>query len=891
MALCVGLVPLGGWAQAAAAPEASSKEETPADAPSAPGGGPSEGIEEILVRGQSQEGFALESQTSSVTAFSGEDLAALGIEDVTDLADFTPNLEIVSPGSTTATFFIRGVGLSDFSANAAGAVAIYQDDVPMNSPPLQVSQIFDVMAVGVLKGPQGSGPGRNASAGAIKMVSNKPNLSDFSASLRVSQGQFVSDDAPSSLLQDYEGAVGFPLVPDLAGARLAFRLTDVEPFFTNGCGGALPFDERPIVDLQFDLPAPVCNEGQPRNVPGGLPDRLGNRYNWAARGQVLIVPDWPTDVEILLNGHGSRRDQDGVVGQAMGTGSGARGLGSYTDTGYQEQDQEQELLDLAAPLQPPLSLSEAVEVIRPIFSQNYAENRPLDIRPYRGDYNKTGRQKLDAWGGFATATVSMDTLEISATTAYDGYESLSDNDTDFTPDRSFEITSANKAWQFYQDLSFEGELEDHPLTWNAGAYYLMEEIENNSLIDIALGANPIIVRTWQQELWSYGVYAGIGWDFMDDFTLIAGGRYNFERKSFGVTNGVPVGCISPLVPSFLPTLAPVYPSHCVQQASEEKTWTAPTGTIELLYRFSDETSVYLKYNRGWKSGHFNNNGLNCESVVINIGFPIEFAGPCFPREPAEPEEIDAFELGFSITGWEGRAHMEGALFHYDYKNYQVFLFEDEPNRPPVLQIINAEDARVLGAEIEMFLEPLIDFVPPAYDGLRFNLRAGWLESEFLDFTNTVYAQIGTESSSVQLTTDYTGNQLPNAPNFQVSGGFEWPVEIGRYGTLIPRYDFSWTDDVYFDPTEGRGVQRFTRTEDGGSIELPENTLGQAAHVRHNVRLTYRAPSGKLEVTGWCRNVTDVRYKNYAFDVSTFRNNVISFVGDPRSCGGEVVFQW
>jgi hypothetical protein len=93
-----------------------------------------------------------------VTGFNAADLEALGAQSIEDLASFTPNLEIVTAGSTTPTFFIRGVGLNDFNPNSSGAVAIYQDDVPLNSPALQLGTLFDMERVNVLKGPQGTGP-------------------------------------------------------------------------------------------------------------------------------------------------------------------------------------------------------------------------------------------------------------------------------------------------------------------------------------------------------------------------------------------------------------------------------------------------------------------------------------------------------------------------------------------------------------------------------------------------------------------------------------------------------------------------------------------------------------------------------------------------------------
>ncbi|MGE4652250.1 MAG: TonB-dependent receptor [Myxococcota bacterium] len=824
-------------------------------------GTPQEGIEEILVRGQSQTGFQLESKTSSVTEFSSEDLTALGIEDVADLADYTPNLEIVSPTSTTATFFIRGVGLSDFNANAAGAVAIYQDGVPMNSPPLQVAQIFDMQTVGVLRGPQGSGPGRNASAGAIRMVSNQPDLSGFVGSLRMSQGQFVSDDAPSARLQDWQGAIGMPLVPDVAGARLAFRLVDVEPFVTNRCATDLTYHERPLARkpngklIKPKYPT-VCGERYSEHLPVGLAERVNNRHNWAARGQVRIVPEWQTDVELLLNGHGSRRDQDGVFGQSVGTGVARKTFGGNdslgvppdTDTRVERLALNQGFLDQG------LSPAQATARVEEVFSRRFAKDRPLDQEPYVGNYNRVGEQVLDTWGAFADLTVRLDSFEINATSAYDAYHRVDDRDTDMTPDRLFEIESENDAWQFYQDLGFQGELEEEPVSWEAGGFYLMEKIDTHSLTLLPPGQSASPIRDWEQELWSFGVYAGFDWEFLDDFTLKAGARYNYSRKSFSISQVT--GPIS-------------------NEVDGSWTWDAPTGTLEILYRFSDTASAYLKYNHGWKSGQVNPGGLDCFGPS---------GGQCKVRPVAEPEEIDAFETGFQFTGWEERLLVKASLFHYDYKNYQVFLFADSDVRPPYLEVINASDARVLGAEVEVTLEPLVEVLPPGYDGLRIDLRGGWLESSFQEFQQVVSVQL--ESGQVvELATDYTGNPLPNSPRFEVSGGAQWSFELGRYGSLTPRYDFTWKADTYFDAAKGRGVQK------PAFKQLPEYAVGQAAFVRHNVRLTFRSPDGKAELAGWCRNLTDVRYKTYAADVSSFRQLLLNYVGDPRSCGAEVAFSW
>src|SRR5262249_46395509 len=131
-----------------------------------------EGVEVMTVKGA--QTISTEVPTS-LTQFDMKELNVLGAQNVTDLARVTPNLEIKSLTATTPTFFIRGVGLNDFSANAAGAVAIYYDDVPINAPAIQVPTLFDVESVDVLRGPQGFDDNRNASAGAIRTRYRKPN--------------------------------------------------------------------------------------------------------------------------------------------------------------------------------------------------------------------------------------------------------------------------------------------------------------------------------------------------------------------------------------------------------------------------------------------------------------------------------------------------------------------------------------------------------------------------------------------------------------------------------------------------------------------------------------------------------------------------------------------
>jgi hypothetical protein len=163
---------------------------------------------------------------------------------------------------------------------------------------------------------------------------------------------------------------------------------------------------------------------------------------------------------------------------------------------------------------------------------------------------------------------------------------------------------------------------------------------------------------------------------------------------------------------------------------------------------------------------------------------------------------------------------------------------------------------------------------------------GWLHGEFLDFQIRNTLPLGTDAAPV--TIDLSGDQLLNSPEYKLAGSATWTFDLGRWGAIIPRYDFSWTDDVFFGLNEGRG----TATADlQGNPRLPEFAIGQPDYWLHNVRLAYRTPTGNVEVAVFCRNLEDEVYKNFAFDATNFSNVVLNYVGTPRTIGVDVIINF
>ena len=154
----------------------------------------------------------------AVTAFTAEQLELTGTQDLTEVAQDTPNvtLEVSRGTNTTLTAFIRGVGQQDPVAGFEAGVGLYVDDVYLNRPQAAVLDVYDVERIEVLRGPQGTLYGRNTIGGAIKYVTARlPD--DFSLKVRGTYGSYDQADA----IVTVSAPVGDALKIGASGARLS----------------------------------------------------------------------------------------------------------------------------------------------------------------------------------------------------------------------------------------------------------------------------------------------------------------------------------------------------------------------------------------------------------------------------------------------------------------------------------------------------------------------------------------------------------------------------------------------------------------------------------------------------------------------------------------------
>lgn len=808
------------------------------------------GVEEMLVTGGSTEGL-LSSTGTSITAFDATQIDALGIKDVSGLAQFTPNLEIKTVGATSATLFIRGIGLNDFTANGSGAVAVYQDDTPLNLPAIQLGQLFDVSQVQVLKGPIGSGPGRNASAGAIKIYANKPTGS-FGAKLRFDYGNYGSTDI--------EGFLDMPILKDILAARMSFKYANRDGIMTNRCAKLSAAERMNPTACGSAPPSPGLGD---QEIPEGLSKNLNNLNNFAVRNFLRFDPSSFSDLDMnwLLGLHLARTDQLATVGQAFGAAEGGV-LGGPDAGGYVPEEISAERARIAAGFPPAPPPSRCIRnpgrpgcasrgQIDTIISNRLA-SRPLDLAPFEGDYNRDGYERQSSWGGSLRGEWTIDPVTITSITGYEYYDRERVIDADFSPNILFEFETEDHAWQATQELSLAGELESIPLAWRVGGYALFEELSYEQ--ETIKGVNVNIYKidqVFEQKTQSLALYGEFTWDLLDDLELEAGARYNYEQKS--IDADVIVESVATCITTRLERPGP-------NTCTDTQSFDHPTGLLKLRYLLNEDLSVSMKYTHGWKGPQ-----NNVRDGTTQIG----------ALDLARPEKIDAFEWGFTGDWLDGRLHVQGALFFYNYQDYQVFTFSNVLGTPPQRIVVNADDAQLYGAELETRFEPI--------ERLIFDVRFGWLEGKFLNFTRISRRQIRSApnlpADVIQFPLDYNGNRLPNTPRFKVTMSAEYTFDMYRLGELIPRYDISWTDDIFFDQSEGLGAPGGTE----GNL-FPDFTIGQKAVALHNIRLTYRPPSGNVEIAGWVRNLTNELYKTTAFDASQGVRLVGNFLGLPRTYG-------
>lgn len=224
--------------------------------------GASEGLAEIVVTAQ-RKSENLQKAAIAIASVGGDTLRSAGVVNPAQLTALVPSLQVSNGNGAYANFYIRGVGNFTGNALTESAIAFNYDGVYVARPSSTSGFFYDLERVEVLKGPQGTLYGRNATGGAINVLPRQPQF-EWGGHANASYGNY---DAVN-----LEGAINAPLAPDLA-VRLTGIYNRHDGYMKDGTddqkeyGGRLQLRYEPTSELSILIGADYFHQGG--KGPGG----------------------------------------------------------------------------------------------------------------------------------------------------------------------------------------------------------------------------------------------------------------------------------------------------------------------------------------------------------------------------------------------------------------------------------------------------------------------------------------------------------------------------------------------------------------------------------------------------------------------------------------------
>lgn len=769
-------------------------------------------VETVTVTSSKLGGADVQSIPIAITALSQEQLTATQTAGGPDLVKQVPNLTFTKTNFSGYSIQIRGIGTQAISVTTDPAVAVALNDVPFIRNHFFEQEFFDLSQAEVLRGPQGTLYGRNATAGVVNLITAKPT-DQFEA--------MASGDIGNYKNRRFEGMINLPIVDDRVDLRVAGEWTKRNGYTTNAITGD-PVDGRdlwsgrvtlalkPINDLRATLVWEHFSEDDDRlrtskqlcktaPIPaeiGGVPVEAPQAP--LAYSEALYVSQGCMPVGLYDKGNPANGDY-GAFGvpngytlpyyEPLGFG-GAPVMAFAPFDPYASTSQSTNLRAIESQINPQYkSKNDTLE-----FNADYSVSPSLTLSSQTGyshdflwsteDYNRFDT-RVGAFyaGGELNTTSPLDpnkgicTLVAGSCTAlYDscspatfvgqgnictGYGTFCDPQLGCSDRLVAEDLNDEKSWQLNQEFRLASNFTG-PLNFSFGGNYLHYETEENYYVFInSLTAASYTNNGLQTQPWVPGVsdnsnclqggfqprnlnkpnnlggegafqcfyidpnpishlnneghnyflsenpyvlnsYATFGeayYNITPDLKLTGGLRWTDDRKHFVD------------IPSELLVGGYGYPaSGVVDQSWSQLTGRAAANWTPKL-EFTDQTLIYASYAHGYKAGGANPPGA--ELLVFGAGAGSNGAGVSHPIHPLtfEPEFINAYELGTKNTMLDGALTLNGNVFFYDYKGYQISRIVDRT------AINDNFDATVKGAEVEATYEPL--------PGLRFKFAGGY----------------------------------------------------------------------------------------------------------------------------------------------------------------------
>ena len=820
---------------------------------------------DIVVTATKRETTLLDTPVA-VSVTTAEAIEQAQIRDLIDLQTLVPSLRVSQlQTSANTNFIIRGFGNGANNAGIEPSVGVFIDGVYRSRSAAQIADLPDLQRVEVLRGPQSTLFGKNASAGIISIVTARPSF-EFGGSVEASYGNY---DA-----MVLKGSITGPITKNIA-----FSL-------------AGNYNRR---------------DGYAHDLARG--DDVNNRNRWGVRGQLLFEPS--SDFSIRIIGDYDHIDEDccTVANIINGpTGNAVFAIGGRLDPAN------------------PFSYNVYNNIASNNKVKNYGVSAQIDynfgnlnltsISAYRGVRLSSNQDSdftsADLIGSNANQTnIDTYTQEVRLTSDFDGMFNFLVGGFYFNEKiRTADQITFGRDFRRYADLLSGGNiavLESQVLRVPVGTFFQ----QGQGLFD-----------AFDYKDQSYSAFGQVDFEPVKGLTFTGGLNYTDDRKrvtsdvtstdSFSALDFFAIGNQVIYQTAFGQTLAGfgINPNNAAQvaafaaanpaafaqiQAGSRAYANANTSnpavnsllalrplqflppflnfpnavengrthddnlsyTLRVAYKFSKQFNGYATYATGFKASSFN---LSRDSRPFADDFipgspatnpassPIRDAGLAVPNlttgsRYADPEKSSVIELGFK--GQFSRFAFNLAIFRQVIKGFQSNVFTGTG-----FSLANAPKESVRGVELDTSLTPV--------DALTFNFALTYLDPKYDSFAGA--GAIG--SSLTVVPTDLSGTRPAGIPEFSISTGVDFKQRLSDDMTLMLHTDYNHESKV----------------------QILEGVLNTSREVNLlNLSATLRFRMG-LDISVWGRNVTKDQYLNTIFPSVAQSGSISGYPNQPRTYG-------
>ncbi|PTU28267.1 TonB-dependent receptor domain-containing protein [Stenotrophobium rhamnosiphilum] len=844
------------------------------------------GIEEVIVtarkRAESSQNVPI-----SITAISADDIKTMGVRNMGDLEGIVPGLNMGGGGNGIKKDnnpFIRGIGQRETKVTLDPGVGTYVDGIYIGRPSGGLFDVADVENVEVLRGPQGTLFGRNATGGAIAITLKKPG-NVFAGHLNTNIGNYGRRDASV--------AFDVPIVENLLLTRLTLSSMQSEGFFTN------------VVDHS----------------------KWGNDNRMSGIAQVRILPTNDFSIDIL--GERTRirerpRPQrckflraPGYIRSAqvgfLDVISGFLGTPTFESQCRASENlpQDQFSSDLAQGI-------------------DYRNNAPGS----ESDLQSQARYWVDTstLGGTAKWNIGdigpISGLTFKSISAWRKTGQIADEDLDavggpylLRVQPSMTFTS-----QVSQEFQLTGSTFNDRLFFSTGLYYFGEKTPHDDLILSAgiaqgpgffngrpeeefytLGFEPALERLeTNNKAWAW--FGQMDFDITKEWQLSAGLRYTNEDRWSRYSKGTvdpksmvrgdittsggsqAVGTVyaTSTLPGYQPVLdwrfgaclSPSQPGKlCLATGFEDESLNpanfvlgampgdemrrkdiAFTPMLSLKYKASDEVLKALHLNAGMAyftySQGFHSGGVTAGAADDNsngTGDPVQF----------KPEYVKNYEFGLKTQAFDNRVQANFAAFYMDYTDMQLTSTAISFVGAPIPYVSNVGKSVIKGIEAEFVFMPMPDWRVMMNGSFTDADIKVWMEKQ---------TKLDTARHSGEVNyLDRSDEPMPRVPRLQAFFMTDYTFRLASRATITPSVAVRYTSEIYngFD----RGSYCFTyggvcdRGIAVGFMDPPDTnttpivlepgtkhalTSDKAAFV--DTRISWMSSDARTEIALWCKNV-------------------------------------